>query len=230
MDELLQKFVKEGPTGCACAVAKKNEVLYENYFGYADMEQKRPVDKDTLFRLFSMTKPIICTAAMMLFERGKFLLNDPLYEYFPEYKDTTVVVTDGNGMPHIEKAKNTMLVKHAFSMAVGMPYPFGTSVTAQEMAKVKKELTDKYGKYDIVTEVKAMGKVPVAFEPGTHWLYGYGHDIVAGLIQLVSGKTVGEFLKEEIFEPLGMNNTAYRYHDNNQERMVTFCLLFHFSK
>jgi CubicO group peptidase (beta-lactamase class C family) len=222
MDELLQRFVKEGPSGCACAVAKNYEIVYENYFGYADIEQKRPVDKDSLFRLFSMTKPIICTAGMMLFERGKFLLNEPIYEYFPEYKDTTVVVTDSNGMPHIEKAKNPMLIKHAFSMSVGMPYPFGDSITAQEMAKVKKELTEKYGKYDIVTEVRAMGKVSVAFEPGTHWLYGYGHDIVAGLIQLVSGKTVGEFLKEEIFEPLGMENTAYRFHDNNQERMVAF--------
>ena len=224
MDELLQKFVKEGPAGCACAVAKNNEILYENYFGYADIEKKQSVNQDTLFRLFSMTKPIICTAGMMLFERGKFLMNDPIYEYFPEYRDTQVVVTDADGKTHLKKAEQPMLVKHAFTMAVGMPYHQGTSVTAQEMAKVKEALTGQYGKYDIVTEVKAMGRVPVEFDPGTHWLYGYGHDIVAGLIQLVSGKKVSEFLKEEIFEPLGMKNTAYRFREDNRERMAAFYL------
>lgn len=224
MDELLHKFVKEGPVGCACAVTKNNEILYENYFGYADLEKKTLVNQDTLFRLFSMTKPIICTAGMMLFERGKFLLSDPISEYFPEYKDIMVAVTDEDGTVHIEKAKNPMLVKHAFTMSVGIPYAIGDSVTVREMNKIKNELTLKYGKYDIVTEVKAMAKVPVEFEPGTHWLYGYGHDIVAGLIQLVSGKKVGEFLKDEIFTPLEMDNTAYRFCNNNQDRMASFYL------
>ena len=72
-----------------------------------------------------------------------------------------------------------------------------------------------------MTEVRAMGGIPVAFEPGTHWLYGYGHDIVAGLIQLVSGKTVGQFLQDEIFEPLGMKDTGYRYRDDIESRMVS---------
>ncbi|HEX2945947.1 MAG TPA: serine hydrolase domain-containing protein [Clostridia bacterium] len=221
LSAMLEKFVKNGPAGCGCAVAKDGKTLYEGYFGYADLESKRPVAEDTVYRLFSMTKVIICTAAMMLFERGKFLLNEPLYEYFPEYRDTQVVVTSPSGMVGTRKAKNPMLVKHAFSMAVGMPYAFGDSPTIRAMTKVKEELLKKYGKYDIVTEVKAMGSVPVAFDPGTHWLYGYGHDIVAGLIQVVSGKTVGQFLKDEIFEPLGMKDTGYRFHDDIEARLVS---------
>ncbi len=220
LSRLLEQFVKNGPAGCGCAVAKNGKILYEGYFGYADLEEKRPVTESTVFRLFSMTKVVICTAALMLFERGKFLLNEPLYEYFPEYKDTHVVITKPNGNVEIRKAKNPMLIKHAFMMAVGLPYPFGNSYTAREMARVREELVKKYGKYDIVTEVRAMGSVPVAFEPGTHWLYGYGHDIVAGLIQLISGKTVGQFLQEEIFEPLGMKDTGYRFRGDIESRMA----------
>ncbi|MBP7176860.1 MAG: beta-lactamase family protein [Thermoclostridium sp.] len=222
LTELLKQFVSNGPAGCGCAVAKDGKTLYQGYFGYADLEEKRPVAEDTVYRLFSMTKVIICTAAMMLFERGKFLLNEPLYEYFPEYRDTQVFVTKPDGSVDTRKAKSPMLIKHAFSMAVGMPYPFGNLPTAREMERVKQELHNKHGKYDIVTEVKAMGSVPVAFDPGTHWLYGYGHDIVAGLIQVVSGKTVGRFLQDEIFDPLGMKDTGYRYRDGIEGRMATY--------
>ncbi|WPX08303.1 serine hydrolase [Caldicellulosiruptor danielii] len=123
----------------------------------------------------------------------------------------------------IEKTKNPILIKHLFTMTMGLPYahPFRESPTAIEMKKVREELIKNYGKYDIVTEAKAMAKVPLEFEPGTRWLYGYGHDVVAALIQIISGKKVSEFLKEEIFEPLGMNDTGYRYFGDIEERMVT---------
>lgn len=219
---LLEQFVKTGPAGCGCAVAKNGETLYEGYFGYADLEEGRPITEDTVYRMYSLTKVIICTAGMMLYERGKFLLNEPVYAYFPEYKNTQVFVTDSDGQVRVEKAKNPMLIRDAFTMSVGLPYPMGDSPTAREMARVRDDLIRRYGKYDIVTEVRAMGAVPVAFEPGTRWLYGYGHDIVAGLIQLVSGKTVGRFLKEEIFDPLGMKDTGYRYHGDIESRMASF--------
>jgi len=220
LSRLLNSFVGSGLPGCACAVAKDGEILWEGYFGYADMERKIPMNEGSVFRLASMTKVIVCTAALILYERGKFLLSDPVYEYIPEYKETYVYVKDNNGDLKIEKAKNPVLVKHAFTMTVGLPYPFRESPTAIEMRKVREELTKKYGKYDIVTEAKAMASVPQEFEPGTRWLYGYGHDIVAALIQVISGKKVSEFLKEEIFEPLGMNDTAYRYFGDIEERMV----------
>lgn len=222
MTALLKQFVNDGLPGCGCAIAKDGKTLYEGYFGYADLEEKRPVAEDTLFRLFSMTKVVICTAAMMLYERGKFLLNEPVYEYIPEYRDTQVFVKGSDGFFHVRKSKNPMLIKHAFTMSVGMPFFEGISPTAKEMAKARDKLKKKHGKYDIVTEVKAMGCVPVEFEPGTDWMYGYGHDIIAALIQIISGKTVGQFLKEEIFDPLGMKDTAYRYHDGNESRMVSY--------
>lgn len=221
LSALLKQFVENGPAGCGCAVAKNGKTLYEGYFGYADLEEKRPITEDTVYRLISMTKVVSCTAALMLYERGKFLLNEPIYEYFPEYRNTQVFVKEADGKVHTIKSKSPMLIKHAFTMSVGLGFPFGDLPTAKGMSEVKDELQKKYGKYDIVTEVKAMGNVPVEFHPGTHWQYGYGHDIIAGLIQVISGKTVGQFLQDEIFGPLGMENTGYRYREGMESRMAS---------
>jgi CubicO group peptidase (beta-lactamase class C family) len=185
------------------------------------VESGRPIAVDTVYRLFSMTKVIICTAAMILFERGKFLLNEPLYEYFPEYRKHRVVKVSPSGCVGFEEAKNPMLIKHAFSMAVGLPYGYANSPTSQAMDHIRERLVKEHGKYDLRTEVKAMAEAPIAFEPGTHWLYGYGHDLVAGLIEVLSGKTVGQFLKDEIFEPLGMKDTGYRYFGDIKNRMAS---------
>jgi CubicO group peptidase (beta-lactamase class C family) len=221
LSKLLEFITHHGPAGCACGLAKGGKILYEGYAGLADIESKKPITADTVYRLWSMTKVIICTAALMLFERGKYLLNEPLYEYFPEYKDINRVQTDPNGNISIVPVKNPMLVKHAFTMSVGMPYPMNNSYTANEMAKVKEELRKTLGKYNLRTEIEAMAKVPIAFEPGTHWLYGYGHELVAGMVEVTSGMSVGEFLQKEIFEPLGMNSTGYRFHDDIEDRMAT---------
>ena len=87
---LMEQYASNSLAGCSCALAKDGEIVYENYAGFADLENRVPFGPDTVCRLFSMTKVIICTAAMMLFERGKFLLNDPLSEYFPEYASPMV--------------------------------------------------------------------------------------------------------------------------------------------
>lgn len=220
LSSLLEGFVENGLPGCACAVAKNGKTLYEGYYGYADIEEKKLITPDTVYRLFSMTKVIICAAALILFERGKYLLSEPLYEYFPEYKNPQMFKKDPNGNLNIVPAKNPMLIKHAFSHAVGLPYPAGNSGTRREMVRVRDELKQKKGKFNLQTEIKAISQVPIAFEPGTQWLYDYGHTLVAGLIEVVSGKTVGQFLKDEIFDPLGMESTGYRFHDDIEERMA----------
>ncbi|MBJ8191928.1 beta-lactamase family protein, partial [Bacillus cereus] len=94
--------------------------------------------------------------------------------------------------------------------------------TGRAMQKVLRTLKEKQGKYDLRTEIKALSEIPLSFEPGTRWLYGYGHDLVAGLIEVISGKSLGQFLKDEIFDPLGMNNTGYRYRGDIESRMASF--------
>lgn len=223
LDNILKDFVKKDPAGCGCAIAKEGKILYEGYHGLADIETERPITEDTVFRLWSMTKVIACTAALMLFERGKFLLNDPLGEYLPDYKEHTIASVMPDGSVKYTKSKSPMLVKHAFTMAVGMPYPSEDSPTAAAMTAVREELDKKHGlgRYTLADEIKAMAEVPIAFEPGTRYMYGYGHDLVAGLIEAVSGKKVGRFLQDEIFDPLGMSSTGYRYFGDIRERMAS---------
>lgn len=220
LDELLQQFAGNTVPGCGCAVAQHGKILYEGYYGKADLETGRPVTADTVYRLFSMTKVIICTAAMMQFERGKFLLNDPYYDYFPEYKETKVAAYKPNGGVEIVPAKRPILVRDTFNMACGLPYPFGNNITDKMMIETRERLTKEKGKYTLQDDVRAMGAVPVRFEPGTRWLYGFGHEMVAALIEVTSGMTVGEYLKKEIFEPLGMESTGYRFFGDIRERMI----------
>jgi len=224
MDALLSRFVEKGPAGCGCIVTKDGQRIYENYFGYENVEEKKPIDADSIYRLFSMTKVIICTAAMKLYEEGKFLLNDPLYEYFPEWKNINKVVYHPNGNFDIVPLENPILVKHAFNMAMGIGYS-GNDETHRVSAEVRKDLHEKYGKYyTLRQDIEAMSKVPVAFEPGTHFLYGFGHELVAGLIEVCSGMKVSDYLQQNVFDPIGMKNTGYRLHgDMASHLVVPYC-------
>ena len=220
LDTFLSDVVKTGPAGCGCAVARDGELLYENYFGYADLEKKKKITADSVYRQYSATKVLVCTGAMMLYERGKFLLNDPIYEYFPEWKHTMVAETQEDGAIRLREAKRPIEVRDCFSMAMGIGYG-GPEYTHQMMEKSRAQLAASIGDYTLRDDIRAMASVPVMFDPGEHWLYGFGHELVAGLIEAVSGKSVGQFLKEALFDPLGMKNTGYHYFGDIRERMVT---------
>ena len=224
LSRLLEEILEQGPAGCGCAVARNGEILFEEYHGVKDLESGEPITADSIYRQYSTTKVAVCTGAMMLLERGKFLLNDPIYEYFPEWKDTMVAQPEEDGSYRVRPAKRPILIRDCFSMAMGIGYG-GTDYTHQAAEKVRAQLRANVGEYTLQQEIKAMAEVPVAFDPGTHWLYGFGHELVAGLIEVVSGKGVGQFLKEELFEPLDMKNTGYHYFGDIWERMVTTYLL-----
>ena len=220
MDTFLEELVKTGPVGCGCAVAQDGEILYENYFGYADLAHNKKITADSIYRQYSTTKVIVCTAAMMLYERGKFLLNDPIHMYFPEWKDTMVAVQNEDGSVTLRPVKRPIEVRDCFSMAMGIGYG-GPDYTHQMLQKGREDLSDTVGKFTLREDIRAMSKVPVKFDPGTHWLYGVGHELVAGLIEETSGMRVSEFLQKELFDPLGMKDSGYRYFDDVQERLVT---------
>ena len=224
LSRLLEEILEQGPAGCGCAVARNGEILFEEYHGVKDLESGEPITADSVYRQYSTTKVAVCTGAMMLLERGKFLLNDPIYEYFPEWKDTMVAQPEEDGSYRVRPAKRPILIRDCFSMAMGIGYG-GTDYTHQAAEKVRAQLRANVGEYTLQQEIKAMAEVPVDFDPGTHWLYGFGHELVAGLIEVVSGKGVGQFLKEELFEPLDMKNTGYHYFGDIRERMVTTYLL-----
>ncbi len=220
MDEIVGS--KNGPAGANIAVHQNGECLFSYNAGYADLASGKKVSDDTIFRIYSMSKVVTCAAALQLFEQGKYLLNDPIEEYIPAFKDAKVYQYDGRGHSSAVPSPQKPLIKHFFAMQSGMPYPGGGSRSAQEYVKamgesfagIKSEMT-------IEQAVNIVANVPLGFVPGTAWEYGYSHDVLGRLIEVISGMNFGAYLKKNIFDPLGMNDTSFTIAPEKAGRLAT---------
>lgn len=224
LDPLLRSFVEKGPAGCALTVTRNGEELYRNFFGYADLEAQKPIDSDTIYRIYSMTKVVTCAAALMLYERGLFLLNDPLEEYLPEFKNPQVYRYNAYGARSTAPAAGPIRVKDLFMMTSGLTYGGGHLETARQVDLAMQELGKKEAEgtpLNVRALSKALAAIPLAFDPGTHWSYGLSHDVLGALIEVISGRSFEQFLKEEIFEPLGMKDTFFRIPEEKKDRLCT---------
>jgi len=224
---LLEEFVEKGPPGCACMVTRRGGVVYEKYLGYADREKKKEISPETIYRLFSNSKPITCAAALILYERGAYLLSDPLSDYLPEFKDMGVYRSAAGVTPEATPAKGPIRIVDLFTMTSGLCYPGDSPETARRTRDVLHELDEKEGsKYDIRAMSRALAGVPLAFDPGAGWMYGTSHDVLGALIEVLSGKTLGRFMQDEIFDPLGMKDTSFRLPEEKKARL---CGLYDFA-
>ncbi len=199
--------------GADCAVYYKNKPVFRYCAGYADIKAKKPITIDNLYNLYSVTKVITCTAALQLFEKGKFLMTDPLWEYLPEYKEMYIQRKIDNDETELIKAKNSIKVCDLFTMSAGLTYNLNT----QPIKSVKEETKGECPTREIV---KAIAKDPLLFEPGTHWNYSLCHDVLGALIEVVSGKKLSEYLEENIFKPLEMNDTSFYLTEEKKQRMA----------
>lgn len=226
LDRLLQQYIDDGLPNCSCIIAKKGEILYENYFGWADREAGIRLSADHVFRQASLTKIAMYTTAMMLYEQGRFLMSDPLYEYFPEFRNSTKLITLPNGTLEIVPVQQPILVKHIFNMTCGLPYemiiggvPVQQHPTALAMAEEMRELREN-GYFTLRDQIRAASRVPLAFEPGTRFLYGFASELTAGLLEVICGKSAEQVIKEMLFEPLGMDSSANFLFGNLESRLV----------
>jgi CubicO group peptidase (beta-lactamase class C family) len=221
---LLKSFVEKGPSGCSLAVMHQGKKVFEDYVGYADNESQTPIAEDTIYRIYSMTKVVTCTAALMLYERGHFLLNDPLEEYLPEFKHPQVYRLNEQGEWIITSANRSILVKDLFTMTSGLTYGGEADETERQVNKALKELSEKDLQGDKVTVrslSKVLASIPLAFDPGSQWRYGLSHDVLGALIEVISGKSFGEFLNDEIFEPLKMMDTFFKIPSDKKHRLAS---------
>ncbi len=181
--------------GNSIIVHHKGKEVFRYCSGYADVENKIPMKGDEWFNIYSCSKPITVTAAMQLFEKGIFLLDDPISEYIPEFKEMYVKDTDGN----IRKAEKAITFRHLFTMSAGLTY----NLESDSIMQMKKENPDA----DTVTVAKYIAKDPLQFEPGFKYAYSLCHDILAALVEVISGMSFGEYVKQNIFAPLGFENS-----------------------
>ena len=186
---VLERAVEAGEyPGVQELVLDHGRVVFHAAIGMADVERGVPVARDTIYRMFSSSKTVTGVAAAMCVERGLFSLLDPVGEYLPGFKDAVVG-------PNREPVQRPVRVIDILSMTSGLDYSF-------DWSKEKKPLST-------VEFANRLGREPLLFQPGDHWNYGYSADVAGALVEVVSGKSFGQFLKDELFDPLGMKDTGF---------------------
>lgn len=192
------------------------EVVYEQY-GYRDLENKIPFSRDTIMRLYSMSKPVTAAAVMILMDRGLLDISNCICWMLPGFSEAYVVDENGNRT----KASQQISVKDLLNMTSGLPYPaYGTQFEGVNC--IFGELVDRlYTDNQMSTKewAERMGKVDLTFNPGERFMYGTSADILGYVVEHVSGMKFGEFLRKEIFEPLGMNDTGFFVEESKRDRL-----------
>ncbi|MBQ5341510.1 MAG: serine hydrolase [Oscillospiraceae bacterium] len=219
LDRLLDEVIERGPAGAGLRVFKGTELLYDRFVGYASEQKKTPFNGKTICQLASMTKPIASAACMMLFEKGAFLLNDPVSRFIPEFEKHEVYKFSPRGDITAEPAKNTVTVGHTFDMTTGITVNWHLKNPDSEGIS---DLSDKLmeeGRYTLQEFAKAAASVPGAFEAGEHYYYGQSLDITAAIAEIISGMSFGEYLNKNVFEPLGMTDTYFHVPEEKKDRV-----------
>lgn len=216
LDRLLERFVEEGVPGCALSVSYRGETVYTGYIGVARLEDGKRIDENTVYQIYSNTKNITATAVMKLYEEGLLLLNDPVEKYLPFFRDVKVRVADGANETYIFPAKNPLRIKELLTMTAGIPYGGAGTMAMRDLEMVG----DLYNR-STMELAKEIAKVPLDFEPGTHFHYGLCFEVLAAVVEAVSGKRFGEYLREVIFEPLEMHHTTFTLTKEMEKDLAT---------
>jgi CubicO group peptidase (beta-lactamase class C family) len=194
--------------GSQLVIYRRGKVVHSTVQGYADLERKVPVKDDTIFRIYSMTKPITSVAFMMLVEEGRVALDEPVAKYIPEWKDLGVFVAGSAPAFLTRPPSRPMLIVDLMRHTSGLTYGFqqrSNVDAAYREAKIGD--VEKAGTLDSMIE--QLAKIPLEFSPGEAWNYSVATDVIGYLVGKISGKPFEQFLKERIFDPLGMNDTDF---------------------
>ena len=200
--------------GSDTVIYKGHEEIFRYQSGYENIRLGTPMRPDSLYHMYSVTKVSTCVAATQLIERGEILITDPVSAYFPEYRNITVKVKNPDGTEEIRPAKTPLLIKHLLTMTAGIDY----NLSRPSIERVKKATGGRCPTLDIV---RALPEDPFIFDPGANYQYSLALDIIGGLVELVSGKKLSAYMKENIFDPLGMKNTSFGLTDSKLERLAT---------
>ena len=217
-DAFLNQEIKEGRiAGALSLVSRNGKIVHNTSFGYSSLVDKKPMQKDGIFHLMSMTKPIITAAFMMLYEEGHFFLTDPVSKYLPQFKDLKVAkdVQAGKDGP-TEPANKEITIAHLLSHTAGFSHGLGGTELDNDIANALYYEPQE----NIESRVNTLASLPLIDHPGEQWYYSASPDVLALLIEKFSGKTVEVFLQERMFTPLGMNDTGYNIAKKNQNRWV----------
>ena len=219
IDVSLQKLVDEGAlSGVVTLIARKGKVVSTNAYGYQDLAKKTPMRQDTIFRIYSMTKPITGVAMMKLYEQGKWHPEDPLSRHIPEFANLQVYAgVDPSGGVKLEKPAHPPTVGELMTHTAGFTYGFFGATPVDKQYQSDNPLAAP----TLHAFIEKLAKIPLLYQPGTQWVYSVSVDVQGYLVEKLSGKPLPEFMRQEIFEPLGMRDTGFSVPDAKLPRLAT---------
>ncbi len=211
---VIQRWINDGKIpGALTMIAREGKLVHFEKFGMQDIASAKPIEFDTIFRIYSMTKPITSVAVMMLYEEGHFQLNTPVSEFIPAFKDMKVYANHGDAIVDVERE---MTVKHLLTHTAGLIYGGDWVHPINDRYRE----ADFYGG-DLEHMAQELGNIPLLHQPGDAWNYGMSTDVLGYLVEVVSGMPFSEFLKKRIFEPLGMVDTDFSVPEEKADRYAT---------
>jgi CubicO group peptidase (beta-lactamase class C family) len=209
---------KNSAAGYVLLVARGGKLVYSAAIGMRDRARQLPMTSDTRFRIASMTKPITAVAVLMLYEEGRFHLDDPVFRFLPEFANERVFSgVDAQGALITVPAKEPITIRHLLTHTSGLGYLFDPSTPLGKTYNAM-SITDHSTLADVV---RAIAGVPLYFQPGTGWRYSYADDVLGRLVEVVSGMPFERFLKARLFEPLGMTHTGFYLPESDLPLLAT---------
>lgn len=225
IDTLINNYVKnDWVKGVVTIVVKDNQLVQYKGYGYLDAATKKPMPADALFRIMSQTKAITSAGIMILYEQGKLLLDEPVGDFIPEFKNQVVLdkFNAADTTYTTVPAKRNITIRDLLTHTSGIDYAdIGSGTMKAIYAKAGIPSGLGYFDADLLTEMKKLGKLPLAFQPGEKFQYGLNTDLLGCLIEVVSGQTLDEFFQKNIFEPLGMKDTYFNVPASKANRLAT---------
>lgn len=220
---LVQRYIDKGEiAGAVSLVARRGEVAYFESQGVMDLEGRKPMQKDTIFRLASMTKPVTSLAVMMLHEEGRFLLDDPVSKFLPEFKSLKVAIANAPNERHeggyrLVPADREISIRHLLTHTAGLAS--GTSGVTSDA--VKKLSADRKPEDLLENHIRRLAQLPLNFHPGTAWEYGPATDVLGRFVEVVSGQPLDQFFRNRILDPLGMKDTWFYLPQERVSRLAS---------
>ncbi|MEY2627852.1 MAG: hypothetical protein RJB08_1611, partial [Actinomycetota bacterium] len=221
LDNHLKTYVDDGLLpGWVIAVARRGQVVHLSTYGHADVDAGKPIATDTIFRIYSMTKPLTSVAAMMLWEEGRIDLNDPVSKYIPSFENMNVFKRGSSTAPVLEGLTEPMRVWHLLTHTSGLTYGFLMTHVVDEMyRKAGFEWNVPAGK-NLEEICDMLAELPLLFQPGSEWNYGMSTDVLGRVVEVASGMQLNEFFEERICKPLGMDDTAFWAPEDKADRVA----------
>ena len=225
IDSVVNEYVnKKWLAGAVSIIIKDNQLVQHKGYGYADIESKKPMQKDQIFRIMSQTKAITSVGIMILYEQGKLLLDEPIWHFIPEFKNAVVLdkFNDADTTYTTKPANRDITFRDLLTHTSGIDYSdIGGSKVKAIYAKHKIPSGLGYFNADLLERMKAMARLPLSFQPGEKWQYGLNTDLLGCLIEVISGMTLDNFFRKNIFEPLGMKDTYFNVPATKANRLAT---------